>query len=390
MSSDASQSVAVIGVGHTKFSGGSTQGLRELASEAGFNAMRDADTDPSDVDCLVVGVASGAMSEQYSPAAMVADSVGLRGVMLQRCEAACATGSAALAAAVRTVKAGEARTALVIGAEVMSKRGTAESTYHLSRMTDCEFEYPLGITFPGMFGLMASSYMNRYSSTQEDLALVSVKNHENALENPYAQFHRRISVDDVLNSKMVADPLHLLDCSPVSDGAAAVVISCREVAEKKEKAPVWIRGIGSASLGNLLAERRDLTSIPSVRLAARRAFANSGLRPDDVDVAELHDCFTIAELIEYEELGFAERGKGAHLLRNGDTSISGRIPVNPSGGLKAKGHPLGATGLSMVVEIVKQLRGELPAKRRVNGAKVGLTQNMGLTGQYSFVYVLSR
>lgn len=381
--------VGIMGVGHTRFGVHPGKSVRELGAEAGFEAMRDAGVDQGDVGAVFVGVASGALSGQYSAAASIADELGLRGVPVLRCEAACATGSAALYAAISNVLSGLCETALVVGVESMNRQGSAAATDHLAKMSDADFEYPLGITFPGFFALMASAYMKKYSVGSEDLALVSVKNHANALRNPLAQFHREVTVEEVVNSKMVASPLHLLDCSPLTDGAAAVVVASKKVCEHAPKSPAWLRGMGSASSNNLLAERREIASVPSIRLAARKAFSESGLRPQDIDLAEVHDCFTIAEILAYEELGFAEKGQGASLLRSGETFMNGRMPVNTSGGLKAKGHPLGATGVSMVVEITKQLRGDVDAGRRVNGARIGLTQNMGLTGQYSYVYLFS-
>ena len=384
------QKVAIVGVGHTKFGHHDDLSIRELAAEAGFAALEDAGIANTEVQMLSVGVASGSMSGQLSPAASVADALGIAGVPYYRSEAACATGSAALRTAYAHIASGFVDIALVVGVEVMTHTPTKVSTDYLAQMGDMEWEYVHGITFPGYFALMASSHMKLYGTSEEDLALVSVKNHKYAFYNPYAQFHKRISVSDVLSSKPVAPPLKLLDCSPLTDGAAAVVLASEELAKKLTDTPVWIRGMGVASLNNLIAERRDLASIPSVRLAAKIAYSQSGFTPADIQIAELHDCFTIAEIIEYEELGFAERGKGAQLVREGQTELGGKIPVNLSGGLKAKGHPLGATGVSMAVEITKQLRGEAERGRSVSGAQVGLTQNMGLTGQYSFVTIYSR
>ncbi len=382
--------VAVAGVGQTKFGVHKGQALSELAAEASFSAMADAGVDRSDIGFVSVGVASGSLSGQLSPAASILDAVGLVGVPCQRSEAACATGSAAIYAAYSHISSGLADTAIVIGAEIMTQGGTSSATDYLAQMTDCRWEYSLGITFPGMFALMASAHMKEFGTTEEDLALVSCKNHRNALKNEDAQFHKTVSVEDVLGSPPVAPPLKLLDCSPLSDGAAAIILASEEKARTYTDTPVWVRAIGAASSGNLLSQRKHLSSIPSIRLAAMRAFQQSGLSSKDMDFAEVHDCFTIAEIIAYEELGFAERGKGAKLLRDGATEIGGDIPVNASGGLKAKGHPLGATGVGMVVELTRQLRSEVEKSRQIKDAKVGLAQNMGLTGQYSYVSIYSR
>jgi acetyl-CoA C-acetyltransferase len=381
--------VAVVGIGHTKFGRFPDATLRELAAVAGFSALEDAGITSPDIDFLSVGVASGSLSGQLSPAASVADALGITGAPLYRSEAACATGSAAIRSAYTALASGASDIALVVGAELMTRVPSAKATEYLAEMGDYGWEYPHGITFPGYFGLIASAHMKEFGTTEEDLALVAVKNHENAYHNEYAQFRKRITVDDVLKSKMVAYPLKLLDCSPLSDGASALVLTTEEHAKDLSDTPVWIEANALASLNNLAAERKDLATIPSVRLAAKKAYAQSGLGPKDIDFAEVHDCFTIAEIVVYEELGFSGRGKGAELVRSDQTSIGGEIPVNPSGGLKAKGHPLGATGVSMAVEVVKQFRGEVERRRYVGG-EVALTQNMGLTGQYSFVTIYRR
>lgn len=377
-------------MGHTRFGRSPNTSVKELAAEACLAAMNEAGLSSSEVEMLSVGVASGSMSGQLSPAASVADALGLVGIPVYRSEAACATGSAALRTAYAHIASGLVDTALVVGAEVMTHVETEVATDYLAQMGDTTWEYVQGATFPAFFALIASAHMKKYHTRQEDLASVAVKNHKYAVHNPVAQFHREITVDEVMRSTVVAYPLKLLDCSPVSDGAAAVVLTSEDKAKKLSDTPVWIRGMGIASTGNILSERKDLSTIPSIRLAARRAYAQSGVGPDKIDFAEVHDCFTIAEIVAYEELGFAERGHGVDLIREGQTELGGRIPVNMSGGLKAKGHPLGATGVSMAVEATKQLRGEAERGRSVKGAEVGLAQNMGLTGQYSFVTIYSR
>jgi acetyl-CoA C-acetyltransferase len=384
------QRVAIVGMGHTRFGKSPSTSLGELAAEAGLAAINEAGLNPSEIEMLSVGVASGSMSGQLSPAASVADTLGLVGIPVYRSEAACASGSAALRTAYAHIASGLVDTALVVGAEVMTHVETDVATDYLAQMGDTTWEYVQGVTFPAYFALIASAHMKKYGTKQEDLARVAVKNHRYAVHNPVAQFHREVTVDEVMRSPVVAYPLKLLDCSPLSDGAAAVVLVSEDKARKLSDTPIWIRGMGMASTGNILSERKDPSTIPSIRLAARKAYAQSGVEPREIHFAEVHDCFTIAEIIAYEELGFAERGRGADLIREGQTELGGRIPVNMSGGLKAKGHPLGATGVSMAVEATKQLRGEAERGRAVKGAEVGLVQNMGLTGQYSFVTIYSR
>jgi acetyl-CoA C-acetyltransferase len=265
----------------------------------------------------------------------------------------------------------------------------ADATYALGTAADQEWEGFHGITFPGLYAMMARTHMEKYGTTIEQLAAVAVKNHANGLLNPHAQYHLKVTVEDVLESTMVADPLHLLDCSPVTDGAAALVLTtvdrARELAG--ERAIIKIIGSGLATDTITLANRPDLTELGAVRKAAERAYEMAGKTPDEIHVVEVHDCFTIAEIMATEAIGLFDPGFGASAVEDGLTSLQGKIPVNPSGGLKSKGHPVGASGVAQVAEIVTQLRGEA-GQRQVEGAKVGLAQNMGGSGGSSIVHIL--
>lgn len=264
-----------------------------------------------------------------------------------------------------------------------------EATFALATAADQEYEGYHGITFPGLYALMARAHMEKYKTTREQLALVAVKNHHNGSKNPLAQFPFEITVDSVLNSVLVADPLRILDCSPITDGAAAVVLCPAEMARKMKKPVVKIIGSGQATDMIALSSRKDITWLEATYQAAKRAYAMAGKKPEDIDVLEVHDCFTIAEILVLEALGFVERGKGGEAVERGETSFEGRIPVNTSGGLKAKGHPVGATGVAQAVEIVEQLRGEA-GKRQVRKARIGMTQNMGGTGGSTVVHIFER
>ncbi len=247
----------------------------------------------------------------------------------------------------------------------------------------------MGATFPGLYAMIARSHMDTYGTTSEQLAEVAVKNHYNGSMNPIAQYKSPITVEKVLNSIMVADPLHIFDCSPITDGAAAVVLAPAEVAHKYTDTPIYIKGSGQASDSIALHDRRDISTLDASVFAGKRAYDMAGFGPDDIDLVEVHDCFTIAEICAIEDLGFASKGEGGKVTEEGETAIGGRIPVNPSGGLKACGHPVGATGIKQVVEITEQLRGEA-GKRQVEGAEVAMAHNVGGSGATAVVHILSR
>lgn len=378
--------VCVAGIGHTKF-GKDVRDIGELMLDACIQTINAANTDTKAIDVVYISNFSSRFSCQSHLPAVLASKLGTN-KEITRVESACASGGLALKEATIAILSGMYKTALVVGVEKMSDASTEEVTRALATAAS-ETEVKHGATFPGLYALMAQHHFHEYGTREEHLAKIAVKNHKNAFHNQVAQFHKEITVEDVMKSKIIASPLKLLDCSPVSDGAAAVLLCASEIASQFTDTPVKLVGIGHDTFPVGLFERKKISTMPAVVEASRKAFKMCDLAPKDINVAELHDCFTIAELIEMEDLGFCEKGKGKEMIDNGETEIGGKIPVNPSGGLKAKGHPIGATGVSQVVEIVKQLRGEAD-KRQVKDAITGLCCNVGGSGASAIVSIFSR
>ena len=377
--------VAIIGYGITKFGELWNKSIRDIFVEAAIKAIDNAKVDH--LDSMYVGsMTPGLFVGQEHIGALMADYLGVAGIPAMRIESACASGGLALRQGFIEVASGMNDIVLVGGVEKMTDG--ADVTYALATAADQEYEVYHGITFPGLYAMMARAHMHTYGTTREQLAMVAVKNHKNGALNPNAQFQREITVDTVINSTMIADPLTLMDCSPVSDGAACVILCPLGDAKQYTDIPIKILASGAATDKIAIHQREEVTSLKAVRLSGERAFKQAGLKPDDIDVAEVHDCFTIAEICIIEELGFAEKGKGGEFTERGHTTLDGKIPFNTSGGLKAKGHPVGATGVAQVVEIVEQLRGNA-GKRQVKGAKIGLAQNMGGSGASSAVHIFS-
>jgi acetyl-CoA C-acetyltransferase len=341
------------------------------------------------IDSLYVGSMSpGLFVGQEHLGALVADYLGRCPVPATRVESACASGGAAVRSGFFEVASGASDIVLVGGVEKMTDVGGDEATYALATASDQEWEANNGMTFPGLYAMMAAAHMHAFGTTSRQLAAVAVKNHDNGSKNPLAQYPEKITIEGVLGSVMVADPLHILDCSPVTDGAAALILCPAELAKKLgRKQPVKIIGTGQASDTIAYHSRKDLTALAAVGKSAAAAYKMAGKGPGDIQLCEVHDCFTIAEIMVCEELGFFAKGQGGPAAESGATAIGGKIPINPSGGLKSKGHPVGATGVAQVIEIVKQLRGE-GGGRQVKGARVGMTQNMGGTGASSVVHIL--
>jgi acetyl-CoA C-acetyltransferase len=380
--------VAIVGVGMTGFGEYWNKSYRDLITEAGAKALGDAGVDGKEVDAIFVGsMTPGLFIEQEHIGALVADYSGLLDIPATRVEAACASGGLALRSAFISIKAGIHDIVVAGGVEKMTDVSTSHATVALAGAGDQEWEAFHGATFPALYALMARRHMLEYGTTEEQLAQVAVKNHYNGHMNPKAQFRRKITVDEVMKSTPIADPLKLLDCSPITDGAAVVLLASEEKAEKVCENPVWITGSGQASDTLALHDRKSLCQTASAIKAGRMAYEMAGVGPEDIDFAEVHDCFTIAELMAVESLGFCEIGAGGRFTEDGETSLNGSKPVNPSGGLKAKGHPVGATGIAQAVEAVTQLRGEA-GKRQVNGACVGLTHNVGGSGATCLVHIL--
>jgi acetyl-CoA C-acetyltransferase len=377
--------VAAIGVGMTKWGELWDKALRTIFAETALLAIDDAGVDR--IDSMVVGcMSSGLFVGQEHLGSMLADYLGRVPVPAARVESACSSGGLALRQGFIEVASGMSDIVLVAGVEKMTDVTGCEATYALGTAADQEYEGFHGLTFPGLYAMMAVAHMHKYGTTREQLAMVAVKNHDNGSKNPLAQFPFKVTVDAVVGSVLVADPLRILDCSPITDGAAAVVLCPADMAKKMKRPSIRITGSGQATDTIALSSRKDITWIESTSLAARKALAMAGRKIEDLQLFEVHDCFTIAEIMVTEALGIAKKGRGGRAVEEGMTSLTGKFPVNPSGGLKAKGHPVGATGVAQAVEVIKQLRGEA-GERQVKGAKRGLTQNMGGTGGSSVVHV---
>ncbi|MFB3764959.1 MAG: thiolase domain-containing protein [Methanotrichaceae archaeon] len=386
------RSVSIIGVGCTKFGERWDVSLRDMVAEAGIMAMDDASIMGEQIDALYVGnMSGGRFIEQEHIGALIADCAGLSRLHIPstRVEAACASGGLALRQAVLSVASGYQDIVIAAGVEKMTDVSSGTAIDALAAAADREWECFFGATFPALYAMMARLHMRKFGTTHDQLAEVAVKNHHHGNLNPIAQYHVEISIDDVNRSPMVADPLHVLDCSPISDGAAVVVLAPTDIAQKYSDTPIKIIGSGQASDTLALHDRRDLTTLDATVHACRKAFSQARIEPAQVDIAEVHDCFTIAEILAIEDLGFIEKGQGGKAVEEGITALGGRMPVNTSGGLKACGHPVGATGIKQAYEIALQLRGEA-GKRQVDEAEIGLTHNVGGSGGTAIVHILTR
>lgn len=380
--------VQIAGVASTAFGEHPDSSTRELFTDAALAALEDAGLSPGDVEELYAGNFIGDLTDdQAHVGAMLADYLGADGAASMRTESACASASAAARTGAHAIAAGSADVVLVGGVEMMVRSGIQEVTDALANAADNEYENEAGLTFPGIYALLAQAYMAEHDVTQEELAAVAVKNYQNGVSNPLAQRQEETDVESVLESPTVADPLQLQDCCPVTDGASAVVLVSPEYADQHGlETTVSIRGMGQASDTLALQDRPTLTRIRAAEWAAESAYEQAEMTPEDIDVVELHDCFTIAEVLAVEALGFFERGAGARGAVEDETTVDGRIPVNTSGGLLAKGHPVGATGAAQLVEVTKQLENRHP--NQVSNASVGLTHTVGGSGASCVVTIL--
>ncbi|QKG94022.1 thiolase domain-containing protein [Halorubrum sp. SS7] len=381
--------VRVAGVGLTPFGSHPERTGRDLFGEAALRAFEDAAVDRADVEELNYGNFMGALAEhQGHQAPLMAEAAGVR-CPATRYESACASAGVAVREAVRTVAAGDADVVLAGGMERMTNLPTAEVTEGLAIAADDLFEVRAGVTFPGAYALMANAYFDAYGGSREDLAHVASKNHANAVPNEYAQYRKEVSVAEAMDAPPVAEPLHLYDACPITDGASALVLVSAEYAERNDlDASVAVTGTGQGTDRMALGDRDRLARTPAADDAADAAYADAGVEASDVDVAEVHDCFTIAEVLALESLGLFEPGEGISAAREGVTTADGDLPVNLSGGLKAKGHPVGATGGSQIAELTRLLRGDHPNSEHVPDAEVGVAHNAGGTVASAVVHVL--
>lgn len=383
--------VSIVSAGLSKF--GKREGMysRELFVEAVKETFeRSPNLNPKqDIEALFVGHMGESFEHQGHTGPTLLDWAGLLPIPATRIESACSSSGAALRCGIFAVLSGLHDVVMVGGVEKMTHRSTSDVTEFLAMASDFPFEQWHGMTFPGLYALMATAHMHRYGTTEEQMAMVAVKNHHNGALNPKAQLQKEVTLEKVMSSRMVAWPLKLYDCSLITDGASCLVLTKPELARKFTDTPVHIIGSGQASDAIGLYEREDFTTLKAAKLAAREACKMAKIESREVDVAEVHDCFTIAEIIAYEDLGFCKPGEGGYLAEKGTTTIEGEIPVNTSGGLKSKGHPVGATGTAQAYEIYLQLT-EQAERRQVKGAEIGLTHNVGGSGATAAVHVYRR
>ena len=380
--------VGIIGIGHGVFGRRSDATVQELAFEVFRDAVKDAGIERKDIDASVIA-AVPEYHKQRSLAGVVQEYLGLNPKPTWLTEVACASGSAAIRTAWMSIKAGVHNVVAVIGCQKMTELSTPEILSLMGRVGEVQWESIFGTTFPAYYALFAKRHMHEFGTTREQLLQVAVKNHFYGARNPYALFRKEITLAKALASEEVSTPFRVYDCCSNADGAACIILASEEKAKEISDKPVWLDGAACATASMSVLRRPHLVGLPSAEQAAAEAYAMAGVTAKDIKVAEVHDCFTIAEILAYEDLGFCKKGEGGKFIEEKQSYIGGKIAVNVDGGLKAKGHPIGATGVSMTYEIAKQLRGEA-GERQVPNADVGLTHNVGGIGQYCFVQVLRR
>ena len=383
--------VSIVSAGLSKF--GKLEGMygREIFAEAVKEAFeRCPNLDPKkDIEALFIGHMGESYEHQGHTGPTLSDWAGLLPKPSMRLESACASSGAGLRAGIFAVLSGMHKVVMVGGVEKMTHRTTPEVTEFLAMASDYPFEQWNGITFPGLYALMATAHMHKYGTTEEQMALVAVKNHHNGALNPKAHMQKEVTLEKAMSSRVIAWPLKLYDCSLITDGASCLILTRPELARRFTDTPVHIIGSGQASDAIGLYEREELTTLKAGKLAGQEAYKMAGVKPKDLDVAEVHDCFTIAEIIAYEDIGLCEAGKGRSFVEEGATTLDGEIPVNTSGGLKSKGHPVGATGTAQAYETYLQLTGQAE-RRQVSGAEIGLTHNVGGSGATAAVHIYRR
>ena len=382
--------VAIVGVGMSKFGEMWEQNLLDITLDAGMLAIFDSGIRGADIDAIIIGnMSAGRFTGQEHLGALAADRGGLGTIPAYSVEAACASGGAAVRHAYMAIKSGEHDTMFVLGCEKMSDVNQTEAMNTISVASDWEWEGLFGATFPALYAFIARRHMKEYGTTEEQLALPAVKNHANAAHNPWAQFQKPVPLEVVMNSGLVADPIRVLHSAPMSDGAASLIMCSAEKAKEYTDTPIWINSSEQSSDTLALHDRRDICTMDSVVTSSRAALKETGISINDIDVFELHDSFTISEITLMEDIGLVEKGQGGKILEEGVTMLDGKYPVNTSGGLKARGHPIGATGVAQIVELVLQLRGDAEG-RQVDGAEKGMAVNIGGTGATSIVHILGR
>ena len=381
------EDVAIVGVGQSVFSRKCGATISELSFEAYKEAIEGLDITTSDIDASII-CAAAEFDRQRSPEAEISEYLELTPKPTFQIENACSASTTGLRVAWSFIKSGLYKTVAVIGFQHMSGLTSREAAERMGRAYDITWETPFGFTMPAGYAMYARGYMDKYGATEEQLAKVRVKNSYYGAMNPKATYRKALSLEEILGSEVVASPLKKFDCCANADGSSCLIVTRGDIAKKLAPIPIWIIGLGGGS-DTGVSGRQSFTSLRSANEAAKQAYEMAGVGPEDIDVAEVHDCFTIAEILAYEDLGFAKRGEGTRLIDDKETYVGGRIPVNIDGGLLSKGHPVGATGGSQIRTIVKQLRGE-GGEIQVEGAEIGLVHNVGGVGHYSNVTILRR
>ncbi|MCK4237661.1 MAG: thiolase domain-containing protein, partial [Candidatus Lokiarchaeota archaeon] len=370
--------VAIIGVGHTKFGKLEEKDLLDLLCDASLEAIENSNTNDRDFDAVYIScMLAETLNHMTAIASAVVDRIGLIPAAADHVKNGPASGGSAIKNAFYSIASGACDMVLVAGAEKMTHIITPGLiTSAVATLTHHNAERIHGVSLPSLAGMLTRTYMEKYNVPKEWITSVAVKNHKNGINNPYAHFQKEITLEKALTSPIIADPLQLFDICPVSDGGAAMVLCSAEIAKEFCDTPVLITGVGQATDTHIVYEREDLTVLKALQICSKQAYDMAKKTPEDIDVAELHDAFTILEVVQSEDIGFFKKGKGAKAVVEGLTEIGGKIPINPSGGLKARGHPLGATGIAQVIELVWQLRNEA-GKRQVQNAQTGITCNFG-------------
>jgi acetyl-CoA C-acetyltransferase len=383
--------VAIVACGITPF-GVRSATFRELAAEAGKAVLDDTENlDRSEIDALFVGTAlPECFVHQGYTTPLIAEQLGLEPRIVSRCELACASGQAAMRAAYSSLTSHMCEVALVMGIEKMNSDSPAKVRHTLASILDTEWDAVHGLSAPSFFAMCAQRHILEYGTTREQMAMVSKKNHGYAMTNPYAQFKKEVTVEEVLNSRVISPPLTLLECSAVADGAAAVLMTTEERAKTMTDTPVYIIGHGQKCAGNLTCNLPSLSGWVSLREAAGQAYRSAGITPQDIDLAEIHDCFSISEIMEYEGLGFCVSGEGGKFIEEGRSYVGGDVAVNTRGGLLGAGHSLGATGIAQAIEIVNQIKGRVPKSRYVKDIKYALSHNLSGNGSVHSVLIYGR
>jgi acetyl-CoA C-acetyltransferase len=382
------EDVAIVGAGQTAFSRSCGVSIRELCFDAFKEAMEGLDITIKDIDASIV-CSAPEYDKQRSPAGLISEYLELTPKPTFYVETVCSSSTTGLRVAWSLIKAGLHKVVAVIGFQKMSELSSRDAAERMGRGGDIIWESPFGLTMPAGYALYARAHMAKYGTTEEQLAKVRVKNSHYGATNPKANYRKELSLEEILNSEVITSPLKKFDCCANADGASCVIVARGDVAKGACAIPIWIIGLGAATDTMSMAGRESLTGLRCAQEAAKQAYKMAGVRPGDINVAEVHDCFTISEILAYEDLGFAKPGEGARLIEEKQTYVEGKIPVNVDGGLLSKGHPIGATGGSQIRTIVRQLRGQA-TEAQVKGAEIGLVHNIGGIGQYGNVTILRR